>query len=215
MNNFLVNVDPDNFRIFKLTPYLGNTTINVEVPSAWGNVGETFMANITVASASRLWSLDIALRWNASVLQAQRADLSLGVESHPGGVLHEMPNANVYVAENTISQGEYRLMATSVSPAPPFNGNGTVATVTFKIEGTGNPGLSLESAFEELPLEQNMTDPSPSANPTQSPAPTPSPSGQAGNGPVIPEFPATAALVLFLLISAATPVISKKLRSKS
>jgi hypothetical protein len=47
--------------------------------------------------------------------------------------------------------GEYHLVATSVGPAPSFNGSGTIATITFTVVGLGRSELNLESELADYP----------------------------------------------------------------
>jgi len=114
-------------------------------------VGETFSVSVVVESVENLYALDVTLRWNASVLQFLSVDLHLGVESHLGGVLHEDLGAEIFVAENNASEAEYRLVATSVSPASSFNGSGTVFSVSFKAVSAGRSLLGLETELADRP----------------------------------------------------------------
>ena len=150
-----------------------------------------------------LYGLDVTLDWNASALQFLNANLRLGVESHPDGVLHEIPpNANIDIVENNASQdiGEYTLVATSVADAPPFSGSGNIATITFKVTGTGHSQLNLATQLADYnPSGSNFiahTDLNGSVNST------------------IPEFPTIAALILLLIFATIVVAISKKLQRR-
>jgi hypothetical protein len=110
--------------------------------------------DITITNVQNLYGLDVSLRWNNSVLEVLSATSHLGVESNPEGVLHEvLPDASVYIAEDNASQalGEYHLVATSVSPAPSFNGSGTIATLTFKVASVGHSELDLVTELADRP----------------------------------------------------------------
>jgi len=85
------------------------------------------------------------------VLEFQSVDLHLGVESHPGGVLHEDSGAEIYIAENNASEAEYVLAATSVGPVSSFNGSGTVFSIGFKAVGAGQSPLDLETELADHP----------------------------------------------------------------
>jgi hypothetical protein len=110
--------------------------------------------DITITNVQNLYGLDVSLRWNNSVLEVLSATPHLGVESNPEGVLHEiLPDASVYVGEDNASQalGDYHLIAISISPAPSFNGSGTIATLTFKVASVGHSQLSLETELADRP----------------------------------------------------------------
>jgi hypothetical protein len=132
-----------------------SATVVKAVPSASApHLGETLTVDITITDVQNLYGLDVTLRWNTSVLEFQNANNQLGVESNPGGVLHEiLPDASVYIAEENVSQttGEYNLVATSVGPAPSFDGSGTIATITFTVVGLGRSELDLESELADYP----------------------------------------------------------------
>lgn len=130
----------------------GNTIVKVQPSVTVVRVGETFSTSVVIESVKNLYGLDVTLRWNSSVLEFQSVDLRLGVESHPGGVLHEDLGSEIYVAENNASEAEYSLAATSVSPASSFNGSGTVFGITFKAVGIGNSSLELETELADRPL---------------------------------------------------------------
>ena len=114
-------------------------------------VGESFTVNLTISNVENLYGIDVTLNWNTSLLQATNAELLLGVDSHPGGVLHEvLPDAAV----NDLSQstGEFHLVATSVNPAPSFNGSGTIAIITFNVTDAGQANLNVQSELADHPL---------------------------------------------------------------
>jgi hypothetical protein len=125
------------------------------------------------------------------------------VESHSGGVLHEtLPDAAVYIVENNISQeaGEYHLVATSVAPAPSFNGSGTIATITFTVLSTGRTALILSSELADYNPE--------GSNPINH---------EDVSGTVealIPEFPATFALTVLMLVTATVALVYARMGKK-
>ena len=130
----------------------GKTVAKAEPSTNTSRVGETFTVSITIADVENLYGLDVSLRWNASVIEALGTDARLGVESHPGGVLHEIsPNADIYLAQDNLTQAEYNLVATSVNPAPPFSGNGTIVNITFKAISLGQSSLDLETELADYP----------------------------------------------------------------
>lgn len=156
-------------------------------------VGETLTVNVTISNVENLYSLDVILHWNASVLQFLNAELRLGVESSPYGVLHE----EIYIIENSATQAEYELAATSVGPAPSFNGSGTIALVTFNVTSIGHADLQLESELADHPLSGEI------ANPIAH-------SDVADSVDTVPEFSSIVAAALFLTLATGTIIYARK-----
>ena len=183
------------------------TIVKVEPYASSTNMGETFTINITVVGVQNLYGVEATLCWNASILDVVSLDLRLGVESHPDGVLHELPSAPIFVAENNLIQerGEYRLAATSVSPASSFNGSGNIVSLTFNATNIGNSKLDLETQLYDYPppdrepriswpIEHITID---------------------GSFDVIPEFPnVIIVLFLFMVVTILVTVFSRKVPRK-
>lgn len=123
---------------------LSQTTVKLEPALCSASLGETFTANVTVADVQNLYGLEADVSWNASVLEVARVDVEVG---QAGGVLY----SSVYIAENSTTESQYTLAATSVAPAPPFNGTGTAATITFRVKDHGNSSLSVTSQLYDFP----------------------------------------------------------------
>ena len=177
------------------------TAVSVSPQISTGSVGETFTVNITLSNVQNLYGLDVTLNWNVTVLQIVSATSRLGVESNPGGVLHEP----VSTVENSVSQtaGEYHLVATSQNPADSFNGSGTIAIVTFNVTKLGHTGLDLHSEPADHPLPDEVsvlidhTDVSGSFD------------------AVIPEFPGIFAVAMLVAVATVGLLFSKKLFKKN
>jgi hypothetical protein len=176
------------------------TVVSVQPQTSSAQVGETIAVNITLSNVQNLYGVDVTLNWNTSILKVVSAVSRLGVESHPGGVLHESVN----VVEDSTSQaaGEYHLVATSQNPAASFNGSGTIAILTFNVTQLGHSGLDLQSELADHPLPDEVaqliehTDDSGSFD------------------AIIPEFPEVFALGLLLVIVTVGLIFSKKLAKK-
>lgn len=121
------------------------TVVKVEPYASFTRVGETFTVNITVVNVQNLYGVEITLHWNASILEMVNADVRLGVESHPDGVLHNLSSAKISIYKNEIlqDQGKYVLAGSSTNPAPSFNGSGNIVRVTFNVSTLGSCNLSL------------------------------------------------------------------------
>ncbi len=178
------------------------TVVKVDPYASYANVGETCTINITIVDVQNLYGIDVTFYWNASVLQVVSVDLRLGVKSHPDGVLHESPSP-IFIMENNVTQdqGMYRLAATSVAPAPSFNGSGNIVRITFNVTNLGDSVLDLETQLWDRPPPDQGS--SPIAHITID-----------GSLSVISEFLDGIILLLFLLVSFFAIAYSKKALGK-
>lgn len=180
-----------------------NTKVAINPEATNAILGETITINITLSNVQNLYGLDVTLLWNPFALTVQNINIRLGVKSHPDGVLHEAPNADIFIQENIEDQenGEYHLVATSVAPAPSFSGSGNIASITFNVTDIGHSELVLISELADYnPSGSNLID------------------HTVVNGAVdsvIPEFPSTIGISLILILVATTAVFSKRLLGKS
>jgi len=190
------------FSIQMATSQTSGAVVSVVPEVDTGRVGETFTVNITLSNVPNLYGVDVTLDWNASILQFISATSLLGVESHPGGVLHDA----VSIAANGLSEeveGEYNLVATSVNPAASFNGSGTIATITFNVTKVGHSDLTLQSELADHPLPDevsNLIDHIDASGSFDS---------------VIPEFPSAFAVATLLVVVTVGLLFSKKLHKKN
>lgn len=172
-----------------------STTVSAEANSNQLKVGDTLTVTIKIRDAVDLYGLDVTLNWNSSVLKAFSATNSLGVESNSNGVLHQSTAYPIDVEEDTVTDGQYHLLATSQgSNTPSFSGSGTIATIVFNVTGTGSANLSLDNV--ELSMRDSTGEIS---------LVTPQTDVSAVNA-VIPELPTTA-LILALAIAATAIII--------
>ncbi len=120
-------------------------TVKAEASPSQPAVGDTVTVTIKMADAQNLFGLDVTLDWNPSILEFVSATPQLGVESHAEGVLHESTSYPIEVDDNSHINGEYHLLATSTGASTAsFSGSGTIATVTFKVVGSGSADLALD-----------------------------------------------------------------------
>ena len=177
----------------------GNTTVAVNPQVTNALLGETIKVNITLSNVQNLYGVDVTLLWNPSALSVQNIDIRLGVESHPDGVLHETPSADIFIQENTIDQanGEYDLIATSIAPAPSFSGSGNIAIITFNVTDVGHSELILITELGDYnPSGSNLIDHTDVDGSVDS---------------VIPEFPSAIAIVIVLILVTAATVVYKRI----
>ena len=183
------------------------TFVSVVPAQSNARVGETLTVNITIGNVENLYGLDVTFNWNSSVLELQSATSNLGVESHSNGVLHEASGSPVIVAEDIASQetGEYHLVATSQGTADSFNGNGTIATLTFNVTSLGRSEFGLTSELADHPLPGETT----------SEFITHTDVGGFVDAAAIPEFPEVAILMLLAVFVTVALLFSKKIFKKN
>jgi hypothetical protein len=195
-----------------------STVMKAEASTTQPHVGDTLTVNIKISNVQNLFGVDVTLSWNPSVLSIVSATSQLGVESHPGGVLHETSSYPIEIVDDTASQstGQYHLLSTSTGSATPFSGSGTIATLSFRVTHSGSTGLALISELSDHPSaggNANLivhtdtadsvtavtsgTSTTPTPTRTQSSI-TPQPSTS------IPEFSNAALITIFILVISAT-----------
>ena len=135
-----------------------NTIVRAQQSTSTPRVGETFTVSIIIENVQNLYGIDMALTWNDSVIQVQRIDLHLGVESHADGVLHghrlnydvdTVASGDIYVSEENVP-GSYSLTALTIGSSA-FSGSGTIVNITFKAVAIGRSTLGLETELAAYP----------------------------------------------------------------
>jgi len=170
-----------------------SASVFVEPSTVSACLGESFNVTVRLADIQNLYGLEVFLNWDPAVLRAVNVDTRLGVETFSDGVLHESSSSPpIFIAENNLTSGEYRLAATAMSPAPSFSGSGNIVRITFEPIILGNSALDLESQlFDYPPLDRDprisfpidhsthdsfvtveTSTPEPSTKPTPVPTPT-------------------------------------------
>jgi hypothetical protein len=120
------------------------TIVKVEPSVSSADVGEIFTIKIMVLDVQNLYGVEVNLYWNSSILEPVNIDIRL---NETDGVLYNP----IYTAENSTQKGKYILVATSMNPAPPFNGSGNIVKVTFNVTNSGNSILHLETQLYDYP----------------------------------------------------------------
>lgn len=107
--------------------------------------GEEKSISIRVDNAQDLYGIEFQLRFDPKVVQVRDADAATeGVQIEVGEWL-----ADGFVAANQVDnkKGTILYAATLLNPAPPLNGDGTVATIQFSAEGDGTSPLTISKAL--------------------------------------------------------------------
>ena len=150
-------------------------------------LGEQFQVNITIADVTDLWSYILDLSWNASILECIEVTEGPFMKNVAGTVFLSKAPEPGYIPEITCS-------FLSIVGA---SGNGVLATVTFNATGIGETDLHIGGPLagepdlidnDEWPITVTVED---------------------GSITVIPEFPTSIILPLFLILTAIIAIMVK------
>ena len=132
---------------FSPKPALSQETpvLYVDPPTVEGLVpSQTFSITVKVANVTGLYGLDVRLQWDPTILDYVSHQAKIPVETYPEGVLYN----TVLMLKDTPDPvaGTYWVAGSSLSPAPTFNGSGTVFQITFQVIGIGQSALDIYSS---------------------------------------------------------------------
>lgn len=106
-----------------------------------GPPGDEFTIAVMVEDVEELYGLQIGLSWNATLLDYVSHTVTISMENHSNGILHEPALIlNDYV-DPTL--GTFEIAAACLFEAPSFNGSGTVFEITFLANTTGTCVLDI------------------------------------------------------------------------
>ncbi len=172
--------------------------VKVDPQTISAEVGETFTINITVIEVQNLYGIEVSLCWNSSILQPVNVDIRLG---QTDGVLHSPPP--VYIVENLTKESGYSLAATSVNPAPSFNGSGNIVKITFVVTNTWDSELDLETRLWDYPPPNGVSSPIDHTTIDGSVC------------AIIPEISSTTILIIIIILTTLIVVLSEKILKKN
>jgi len=150
-------------------------------------VGSTFSVNVTIQNVNDLFGFEFKLYYPNNILNGTSA--TQGPFLKAGGV-QPFFIVNNFTDHYNVTHGVLNILCTRIGNVSGVNGNGTLATATFRSTSTNGPKI-LHLA------DVKLSDPTPAAI---------SFTTADGEVTVIPEFP--TALVLPLLIFSATVAIT-------
>lgn len=107
--------------------------------------GEEKSVSIRVDNAQDLYGIEFQVHFDPRIIQVQDADSSAdGVQIEVGEWL-----ADGFVAANQVDnkKGTILYAATLLNPAPPLNGDGTVATIQFSAKNDGTSPLTISKTL--------------------------------------------------------------------
>jgi hypothetical protein len=173
------------------------TTLSVEPPASFLVPGESTTLALTIGDAHEAYGFEVLILFDPGVLQVLDQDSEApGIQVAPGDFFGE---SGGFVAANRADNetGEIRYGFTSLAPAPPKQGDGTLLLFRFQAVAPGQSQVAIESAIlastdgESLPFtaEGGQITVVGEGEDTPTPAtPSPPPNATAGGaGPTAPQ----------------------------
>jgi len=119
--------------------------IYVDPPSVVGvSPSQNFMIAVKVANVTNLYGFDIKLRWDPEILDYVSHIAKIPISTYPDGVIYE-PMITLKDEVNETA-GTYWLAASSLFPAPSFNGTGIFFEMTFHVKTIGRCLIEIYSS---------------------------------------------------------------------
>jgi hypothetical protein len=137
---------------------LAGTTLWIDPPETTLPVSNTFTVDVMVSDVTDLYGVELEITFDPNLVEVVDADPgTAGIQIQPGGC----PSPDFVVlnsADNTTGTISYA--ATSISPSPPCNGSGVIASITFHglAEGTSsvhfNSWLLSDTDLNTIPVSR-------------------------------------------------------------
>jgi hypothetical protein len=139
-----IGMIPINFAAFPTN----KPVVYVDPPNVNVAVGNSFTISLKIFNVTGLYGFDIKLRWNPSILNYTSRQLRVPVETYADGVLHTGDSGDPLKVKDSVNAtaGTYQIAYATMSPAPSFNGSGTVFNMTFKVLAQGRMLLEIFSS---------------------------------------------------------------------
>lgn len=112
--------------------------ISPEAPNV--NVGETFCVTVSTSglAGKNLYGFELLFVWNTLAVEYVTHEVKVPVETYQEGIMHE-PIVEVKNEVDT-NAGSCWLVYASMLPAEPFNNDGVIFTITFRLlKSSANP----------------------------------------------------------------------------
>lgn len=119
---------------------------------------ENFTVSLKIANITDFYGFGITFSWDPAILDYVSHTLTVPVEDYPDGILHE----SVIIVRNEVNAtaGTYQVAASSMYPAPSFNGSGTIFEITFHVKTVGRCLLKIDehelSDSKASPIEHEV-----------------------------------------------------------
>ena len=169
------------------------TVVKVEPDDVSCIVGETVTFNITIVDVQNLYGIEVVVYWNSSILQVANTDIRLG---ETDGALH-----GSFFHDDSLQDDRYTLVASSVDPAPSFNGSGNIVRIYFDVINVGSGILNIETQLYDYPP------------PEREPRVSFPIEHTTVDGLIviaIPEFSNAHILIIFVVLTIVAAIVSKK-----
>jgi hypothetical protein len=197
---------PLNFLIRTSCVQASSGTVVEVLPNAISaNVSRTFTINITVLDVQNLYGLDVTVYWNSSVLELVNVDVRLGHTDADGVLYNSSLTSLPYITVNSTQGGNYEIAATSVPPAPSFNGTGNIVRITFKV---------IDFSYSSIDLESQLYDYAPPDREPRISLPIQHSTVGGQFGKTVVEIPNSAILLVFVFLTVSALALSKRLDPK-
>ncbi len=132
----IVSIMLSSLGIF-INPTAGQSSTTVKVDPALTEyyakaTGQEFTVAVKIENVTNLYGFDIKFSWNTTFLDYVSRSVHVPRNTYLDGVLW---NPVIQLADNVnTTAGTYWIAYSSISPAPTFNGTGTVFTMTFMVK---------------------------------------------------------------------------------
>jgi len=170
--------------VFALHQAMGQTTAIINVQT-FQNQNGTYSANITLSNVFDLYAWQISLYYQSSVLNGTQAVEGPFLKSgSPQGTFFILSN---FTDNYNATYGYVLMSCARLGATGGTSGGGTLATVTFKAKGTGSSVVHIDTTG---PFLTTLDDPNGNSIPYFA---------VDGTLNVVPEFPSSAILPLFMI----------------
>jgi hypothetical protein len=105
---------------------------------------QSFTVTVRIANVTNLYGFDVQFHWDSTLLDYVSHTAKLPVDTYPEGVLYN-PIISLKNEANATA-GTYWLAASSLYPAPSFNGTGIFFEITFQVKAIGQCLLEIYSS---------------------------------------------------------------------
>jgi hypothetical protein len=109
------------------------TTLYIDPPTIKRAVGQDFIINVSISNVADLYGWEFKLSWNATILDIVNTTEGTFLRSRGSTFFHQITNATGYL----------RLDCNLMDNVSGVSGNGVLATIQFRVRGSGECDLRL------------------------------------------------------------------------
>lgn len=181
------------------------TIVLLEPSTATVNVDETVVVNIRIEDVTDLFGADVRLSYDPTVVEVVDANTLVPGTQIASGDFPDISSGMGFVAQNTVNaeEGTIGYAMTLLSPAEPVSGRGTLASITFRGQASGDSAVNFTSVLlsdvnaNQIPANKTggtvavTSGPAATETPTPEPAATETPTPEPGSAPTATPTPST------------------------